>query len=88
MTGTFSSRARPFNPREISEISWTRLSVRRPLHQLQVVDDEHVEAVLGLETAGFGADVHDADASGVVDEDVRFGEAAERARDPVPLVCR
>ena len=52
------------------------------LHELQVVDDDEVEAVLGLEAAGLRAQVHDVDARGVVDVDGGLGDAVGRVDEP------
>ncbi len=51
---------------------------RAPRHELEVVDDDEVEAAVHLaEAAGFGAHFGERDGGGVVDEDVGFGEAFE-----------
>src|SRR5262245_47584567 len=52
------------------------------LHQLQIVDDEHVESVLELQPAGLGAHLEDADARRVVDEHLRVVKPAERLDQP------
>ena len=50
--GMFSSFASPFSDREIDASSSVRFSIAAArAHQLDVVDDEQVEAVLGLQTA-------------------------------------
>ena len=85
MTGTFSSRASALSPREISETSWTRLAsrfVRGRLHQLEVVDDDEVQAGLRLEPARLGAQLHRADVRRVVDVHRRFGQRVHGRRDP------
>src|SRR6202050_3331430 len=54
------------------------LELAAALHELQVVDDEHVEAMLQLQATGLRAHLEDADRRRVVDEDLRIVEAAER----------
>ena len=53
-----------------------------PLHQLQVVDDEHVEAVLELQPPRLRAHLEDAERGRVVDEDLRVVQAPERVDQP------
>ena len=71
MTGTLSSRASCFRPRLISLTSWTRFAsfwFSERLHQLQVVDDDQVQAtLLGLEPPRLGAQLHDRQHRRVVD---------------------
>ena len=60
-------------PRDRRQLLLAALEPAAALHQLQVVDDEHVEAVLQLEPARLGAHLEDADRRRVVDEDLRVG---------------
>ena len=47
-------------------------------HELEVVDDDEVEAALGLaESAGFGAHFSEGDTRGIVDKERRFDQAFE-----------
>ncbi len=84
-TGTRISLARAFRPREMEETSWVRFSKLLLAgavgagHELEVVDDDEVEAAfLLLEAAGLGAHLGEGDAGGVVDEHLGFHEAFER----------
>ena len=82
-TGTWSSRASALSPRVISLTSWTRLASREVddrLHQLQVVDDDQVQAGLRLQPARLGAQLHGADVGRVVDVDGRLGQRVHRRR--------
>ena len=75
MIGTLSSLARPLSDREIDASSSVRFSKRpRPGHQLDIVDGQHAQAVLGLEAARLGAHLERADAGGVVDEQLRLAQ--------------
>ncbi len=51
------------------------------MQQLQVVDDDQIEAVLRLQAAAFGADLRDSQDGRVVDEQVRFGKRADSVHD-------
>ena len=53
-----------------------------PLHELEVVDDQHVESVLELEPPRLGTHLEDADRRRVVDEHFRVVEPAEGVDQP------
>ena len=55
MTGMFSSLAKPFNEREMSEISWTRFSAYSDFASAEVVHDDKPDVVLYLEPASLGS---------------------------------
>ena len=69
MIGTFSSLASALRPVVISVSSCTRLSLRdlRAGEQLQIVDDEQVEAVLALQPPRARGELRDRDAAALVD---------------------
>ena len=78
--------ASPFSEREIdAELEGAVLEPAAPLHQLHVVDDDHVQAVLGREPAALGAHLEHADRRRVVDEDLRLAQRADRLRQPAPV---
>src|SRR5690606_1611222 len=52
------------------------LALDRPVHELEVVHDDQPDVVLGLEAAALRAELEDAEAGRVVDEDGGLGEAA------------
>ena len=56
------------------------------LHELEIVDDDDFEIELELEAAGLGAQVHEGQARGVVDEDLALGEFADRVREGVAVL--
>ena len=81
MIGTPSSFARPFErPRDRRHFLLAALEPPAARHQLQVVDDQQVEAVLRLQPPRLGAHLEHADRCRVVDEHLGFGERAERVR--------
>ena len=55
-------------------------------HQLQIVDDDHVEAVLGLQPAALGANLERRDDGAIVDKDLRLGQHAGRLDQLGPFV--
>ena len=55
------------------------------IHELQVVYDNKVESLLGLESSAFALHLHDADAGCVVDEDLRARKHFESAVNIVPV---
>lgn len=57
------------------------------LHELQVVDDDDAEVVLGLEAARHGAHFHDVERTAVVDEDRRFANDADGLADLLEVVA-
>ena len=73
-------------PRNGREFLLAVVEPAAPLHQLKVIDDEHVEAVLHLQASCLGAHFEDADRRGVVDEDLGVVHARERGHQPVVVV--
>jgi len=55
------------------------------VHQLQVVDDDQVEAVLAVEAAALGAELHGADGGRIVQEDAQVAHVARRFHEARPL---
>ena len=49
-------------------------AARGGAQELEVIDDDQLDVVLGLEPAGFGAQLEDAEAGGVVDVDFALGQ--------------
>ena len=76
----------PFQgPRYGTQLEGAVLELAAPLHQLHVVDDDHVQAMLGGEPPALGAHLEDADRRRIVDVDLRFAERADRLRQPPPV---
>src|SRR5215213_4336233 len=55
-------------------------------HQLQVIDDQHVQAMFRLQSSRLTAELHETQPGRVVDVYLRLRQAAEGARDTIPLV--
>ena len=55
-------------------------------HELQIIDDEQVQAVLEAEAARLRAHLHDRDAGRVVDEHLGLRQRARRPAQPVPVL--
>ena len=84
MTGTLSSRARRLEAAaDLGDFldAVGVAAVGGGLHQLQVVHDQQVQPVLGLEAASLGPQLHRADVGRVVDEDRRVRKGLHRRRD-------
>ena len=89
ITGRSSSLASCFSPRLISEISWTRLSfdsLARPRQQLQVIDDDHADALLPLEPPRAGAQRGDGQPRRIVDVERQRRQLARGARQVAELL--
>ena len=71
-------------PRDRRQLLLAVLEAAAPLHQLNVVDDQQVQAVLGLEAARLGAHLEHADRRRVVDEDPRLGQRRRAPCDSRP----
>ena len=69
-------------PRDRRQLLLPVVEAAAALHELQVVDDEHVEAVLELEPPRLGAHLEDADRRRVVDEHLRVVQPRERVDEP------
>src|SRR5579864_6149723 len=54
------------------------LELAAALHELQVIDHEHVETMLQLQTAGLRPHLEDADRGRIIDEEFRLVEAPKR----------
>ena len=69
MTGTFSSFARAFNDRDISDISCSLRSeiTRSSAHELEVVDDEKGEAVLLFQPSRAGPELENGEGGRIID---------------------
>jgi hypothetical protein len=72
--------------RDLRHLLLSALRVRRALHELQIVDDDHVEPLLRLEPARLGTHLEQSDASSVVDPDRRMGKNAGGACKPRKIV--
>jgi len=70
---------------DLGDLLLAIVDARAAAHELQVVDDEHVEAVLGFHAARLRACLEHGDAGTVVDEDLRLGEPAGGRGEPVPV---
>lgn len=57
-----------------------------PLHQLQIVYNDHVHTSRGLQAAGFGAQFGGGEARGVVNVDWSKGKVAKGTGESLPLV--
>ena len=87
MTGTFNSLASALSEREISEISVARFSlVPGDLHELQIVDDDEIEAALALQAPRARADFGGRERRRFVDEDVGAAQLSHRRIDARPVV--
>ena len=81
MIGQLSSLARPLSERgDRRHFLLPALEPAASRHQLEVVDDDQVEAVLRLQPPRLGPHLEHADRRRVVDEHPRLGERAERMR--------
>ena len=72
-------------PRDRRQLERAVLEPAAPLHQLDVVDDDQVQAVLGRQAPALGAHLEHADRRRVVDEDLRLAQRADRLRQPAPV---
>ena len=86
--GTLRSLASAFRPVVISVSSCTRLSRLRfrAGQQLQIIDDEHVEAALALQPARARGELRDRNAAGLVDVERDRLHLEHRLRDEMELV--
>ena len=55
-------------------------------HELEVVDGDEFDVVLELEAAGLGAEVHEGEAGGIVDEDLALREFADGVGEAVAVL--
>ena len=66
-------------------ISCTRFSDASPGHELEIVDDDQVQALFGLQPASAIAHLGRRDPGGVVDEDLGLRQHPSRLDQPAPL---
>ena len=86
-TGTRSSLRERLEPaRDLADLLLPALGVRRALHQLQVVDDDHADVGVRLEAPRLGPHLEQRHARRVVDPDRRVAQDAGGAREPRELV--
>jgi hypothetical protein len=70
---------------DLGDLLLPRVDTSVGLHQLQVVDDDQRQTLLLLQPPGLGPDLHQRDRRGVVDEQRRVGEGAERITELAPV---
>ncbi len=72
--------------RDIRHLLNAVLGAEVATHQLQVIHQDQVQAVFGVETAGFGAHLQGRDGRGVVNEYLRVGKNAGGLHEGRPLI--
>ena len=78
-------RQRLQRPRDLGDFLLPVLLTGTPSHELEVVDDEKLEAVLGLQPTGLRTRLQHREPRTVVDEDLGLGEAPGGGGQPMPV---
>ena len=62
-----------------------RFGITASLHELEIIDDQQIQAVFGLEAPGLAPHLLDRHPAGIIDENLGAGQAICRINELTPL---